>query len=44
VAEAMDADSRARFDALLDRTDGTPTMALALARPMRRDDNILVLA
>jgi glutathione S-transferase len=44
VAEAMDADSRARFDALLDRTDGTATMALALARPMRRDDNILVLA
>ena len=43
-AEALSGDAKARFVALLDRTQGQPLFGLAVARDMARADNVLVLA
>jgi glutathione S-transferase len=43
LARALEGDARARFDALLERTGGAQVMAIRLARPLRRDDYVLVL-
>ena len=43
-ARALQGDAADRWRALLARTGGEQVMALQLARPMRREDNVLVLA
>jgi len=43
-ARALSGEPRARFDALVQRTGGEHVMAIALARPMTREDYVLVLA
>lgn len=43
-AREMPGDALERWQALLQRTGGEQVMALELARPMRRDNNVLVLA
>jgi hypothetical protein len=43
LARALEGEARARFDALLERTGGAQVMAIRLARPLRRDDYVLVL-
>jgi hypothetical protein len=42
-ARELDGDALQRWNALLARTGGERVMALELARPMRREDNVLVL-
>jgi glutathione S-transferase len=44
LAADLDAAARTRLDALLQRTGGSATMALTTARPITRQDNVLVLA
>lgn len=43
-ARALQGDAAARFAALVGRTGGERMMAIELARPMRREDYVLVLA
>jgi hypothetical protein len=43
LARALEGDARAQFDALLERTGGAQVMAIRLARPLQRDDYVLVL-
>lgn len=43
-ARSLTGTARSRFDALLKRTGGEQTMAIELARPMKREDYVLVLA
>ncbi|MBI5503346.1 MAG: glutathione S-transferase family protein [Deltaproteobacteria bacterium] len=43
-ARSLRGDARARFDALVQRTGGEQVMAIRLARPMKRQDYVLVLA
>ena len=43
-ARALEGDAGERWRALVTRTGGDQVMALALARPMRRKDDVLVLA
>jgi glutathione S-transferase len=42
-ARALQGDARARFDSLVRRAGGESVMAIRLARPMKRDDYVLVL-
>lgn len=44
LARALEGEARQRFDALLERTGGAEVMATRLARPMKREDYVLVLA
>jgi len=44
LAAGLDGAARARLDALLTRTGGTEMMALAISRPIVRENNVLVLA
>ena len=44
LAAELDAASRTRLDALLERTGGKPLMAISTARRIARKDNVLVLA
>jgi hypothetical protein len=43
-ARALTGAARLRFDALASRTGGGDVMSIRLARPMVRDDYVLVLA
>jgi glutathione S-transferase len=43
-ARALEGEARSRFDDLMRRTGGESTMAIRLARPMKREDYTLVLA
>ena len=43
AAETLDKDAASRLSTLLDRTGGGPLMAIRTARPIIRDDNVLVL-
>jgi hypothetical protein len=43
-ARDLEGDSLERWHCLLDRTGGERMMALELARPMRRENNVLLLA
>jgi hypothetical protein len=43
-ARALSGEPRRRFDALVKRTGGEQVMAIELARPMKREDYVLVLA
>ena len=36
-------DARARLDALVSRTGGTDMMAISLVRPIKREDNVMML-
>lgn len=42
-ARALSSEPRRRFDALVQRTGGAQVMAIKLARPMKREDYLLVL-
>jgi glutathione S-transferase len=42
-ARNLDGEARARFDALLQRTGGERVMAIRLARPLKRENYVLVL-
>lgn len=42
-ARALTGQARTRFDALVQRTGGEQVMAIKLARPMKREDYVLVL-
>jgi glutathione S-transferase len=42
-ARALSGQARERFDALVQRTGGEQVMAITLARPMKREDYVLVL-
>ena len=42
-ARALKGDDKARFDALVDRTGGERVMSIRLARPMMREDYVLVV-
>jgi glutathione S-transferase len=44
LARALEGDARGRFEALLARTGGEQVMATRLARQMKREDYVLVLA
>lgn len=44
AARALTGDAAARFAALMERTGGAGVMALATARPIARENNVLVLA
>jgi glutathione S-transferase len=44
LARALEGDAHARFAALIARTGGEQVMAARLARPMKREDYVLVLA
>ncbi|MFO1394086.1 MAG: glutathione S-transferase family protein [Steroidobacteraceae bacterium] len=44
LARGFDGTTRARWDALLERTGGREVMSIELARPMKREDYVLVLA
>jgi hypothetical protein len=43
-ARALTGAAKLRFDALVSRTGGGGVMSIRLARPMARDDYVLVLA
>lgn len=43
-ARALPGEARKRFEALVKRTGGEQVMAIELARPMKREDYVLVLA
>ncbi len=43
LAAALPGDARQRFAELMDRTGGAATMALTTARPIARENNVLVL-
>ena len=42
-ARALSGEAKSRFDSLVSRTGGERVMAIRLARPMRREDYVLVL-
>jgi glutathione S-transferase len=44
AAQALTGDAKARFDALAARTGGAETMAIRLARPLKRENFVQVLA
>jgi glutathione S-transferase len=44
VARALEGEARASFDSLVRRSGGDSVMAIRLARPMKREDYVLVLA
>ena len=44
LARALEGEARARFATLVERTGGEQVMATRLARPMKREDYVLVLA
>lgn len=43
AAAALEGEAKARLDALLERTGGSAMMALTTARPITRENNVLVL-
>lgn len=43
-ARALTGEARCRFDDIVHRTGGTDVMKIRLARPMKRDDYVIVLA
>jgi glutathione S-transferase len=42
-ARALEGEARARFDLLVERTEGGQMMAIRIARPLKRENHVLVL-